>query len=860
MIKFIPSITPHYYQSAAKAAFYARLKADKLARPIIEMETGSGKSIVLVDISIDAVNWSKRVLHLTHSETLVDQNSKALIECTDGHIDLSICCAGIKSYDLSGQVVFASIQTLANRLADMRAFDLVIIDECFSGETLISTPSGHKKINEVSSGDIVYNAVGTGVVSSTSVKQCDTIYKVRLSNGKEIKTTNNHPIFTEHGWTRVEKLEKRNCVFSIQDMRRMRKKNNSNSTKRKDCSKINVSYNPFLLNFLLEKERECYVGGWRKRKNERDIKKNWSQTNNPWRQWKRINRATKTHGRNFRNGVGNRATNKNECGASEWCLSELLQGRYWKQGFENSYRDGWGIAQWKKKIARPEKRQFSKIARVESIEIEKSGSTTPMYNLQVSGHPSYFAGGILVHNCHLISVYDDTQYQKVFADLMQKNPNTRFLGLTATPYRLKQGWLYWAVVKRGEDKPTPPFFTDICYKTDTNQLIKDGYLAEPVTRAIAVSVDLKGVTVAANGDYKQAEEGAATAKIIPSAIKEIIATNAECKRGKTIIFASTIENAELVVHELHCYGIKCALVVSKNYDDFEEIDEHGKPLTDKKESLSWFSEPIDYDNPRYLVNVGMFVAGVNVRDIDHVVLLYATMSNSKLKQTVGRGFRAATGKKDFIVSDYGTNFSRLGTIDNPIIKASGNGECPTKQCQAVINVINSVEIACNAYNQLTAKKCCECGTEFYIVGGNDKYTPLAEAAPLLTSQQEIIEYYAPVESFSFAEHTSNNGNKSLKLTFWAENNELIASHYFSIRSDKTGWKNHNLELLKGFFYDEQDFYKNKKLFENGDLFEVAQVLNASYEMACKPIKGVKYKQDGRFKRITDIELEEIEND
>lgn len=588
MLRLNTHITPYYYQNAAKVAFYSRLKADKLARPIIEMETGSGKSIVLVDISIDAVNWGKRVLHLTHSETLVDQNSKALINCSDGHIDLSICCAGLKSYDLSGQVVFSSIQTLANRLADMRAFDLVIIDEC-----------------------------------------------------------------------------------------------------------------------------------------------------------------------------------------------------------------------------------------------------------------------------HLISVYDDTQYQKVFTDLMLKNPKTRFLGLTATPYRLKQGWLHWAVVKRGADKPTPPFFTDICYKTDTAQLIKDGFLAEPITRAVAVSADLNGVTLATNGDYKSSEEGAEMSKIIPAAIKEVIATNSECKRGKSIIFASTIENAELIVHELHYYGIKCALVVSKNYDDFEEIDEHGKPLTDKSESLAWFSEPIDYDNPRYLVNVGMFVAGVNVPDIDHVVLLYATMSNSKLKQTVGRGFRTAKDKENFIVSDYGTNFSRLGTIDNPIIKASGNGECPTKQCQAVIQVIDEIEIKCNAHNLLTAKQCCECGAEFQIAGGNDKYTPLAEAAPLLSYQQADHEYYSPVTEWDFSEHTSNKGGKSLKLRFF-NGDEHIGNHWFQIRADKSGWRAHNIELLHGFFYDDRDWFRYKPMFESESIETVATNLNAHYEMICKTIIGVKYKKDGIFVKIVDIELQELE--
>ena len=588
-IKLKDGYVLRYYQEEAKQSAYKAFKENKQSRPMLDIPTGGGKTSILISMSVDAVNWGKRVLHLTHSETLVKQNSDSLVEWVDGHIDLSVCCAGLKSYDLSGQVVFASIQTLANRLNDLRAFDLVIIDEC-----------------------------------------------------------------------------------------------------------------------------------------------------------------------------------------------------------------------------------------------------------------------------HTISVYDDTQYQKVFSNLILKNPNTRFLGISATLFRLKQGWLYWAVVKRGDDKPTPPFFTEVAYKTDINRLISEGYLAEPITRAVAVSADLNGVTLATNGDYKSSEEGAAMAKIIPAAIKEMIATNAECNRAKTLIFASTIENAELIVHELHYYGIKCALVVSRTGDTFEEIDEHGRPMTDKKESLAWFSEPIDYDNPRYLVNVGILTTGFNVCDIDHVVILFATMSNSKFIQIVGRGMRIAPNKKNCIISDHGTNGTRLGTLDNPIIKASGNGECPTKQCQAVINVINNVDIICNAYNLLTAKKCCECGAAFEIVGVNDKYTTLAEAAPLLSYQQEQIEYYAAVASHHFAEHTSKSGYESLKLIFYNDNDELIGTHYFSIRADKLGWKQHNLSLLRGFFYDERDYWNNKNLFEDGTLYDVATTLNASYDMLCKPIKGVKYKKEGKFYKVTDIDLEELD--
>jgi hypothetical protein len=47
------------------------------------------------------------------------------------------------------------------------------------------------------------------------------------------------------------------------------------------------------------------------------------------------------------------------------------------------------------------------------------------------------------------------------------------------------------------------------------------------------------------------------------------------------------------------------------------------------------------------------------------------------------------------------------------------------------------------------------------------------------------------------------------------------------------------------------------MFKTADLSTVADILNRSYDMACKPIIGVRYKKEGRFNKIIDIDLEEL---
>lgn len=110
-------------------------------------------------------------------------------------------------------------------------------------------------------------------------------------------------------------------------------------------------------------------------------------------------------------------------------LPVCVQSGSWSSGQETSDRSGRTESQCEgSKGEGQEKRQAVKEAWVESVTSIESESGRRVYNLEVEGHPSYFAEGVLVHNCHgsgAISYYRTVLQFKC----------RYVLGLTATPDR-----------------------------------------------------------------------------------------------------------------------------------------------------------------------------------------------------------------------------------------------------------------------------------------------------------------------------------------------------------------------------------------------------------------------------------------
>jgi len=164
------------------------------------------------------------------------------------------------------------------------------------------------------------------------------------------------------------------------------------------------------------------------------------QTTNKRRQWKTHAQTTCSLIHFIREKLESGISNKNISKSREW-FSYLLQSRFSIAQQKNMDRSRWmGAPNSGRNKKRPEKNKISENIRVERVEIYQRRSNgqskksnkqnTTVYNLEVSGHPSYFAEGVLVHNCHYLK-NRNAKRTKAVIELGKKFK--QFIGLSGTP-------------------------------------------------------------------------------------------------------------------------------------------------------------------------------------------------------------------------------------------------------------------------------------------------------------------------------------------------------------------------------------------------------------------------------------------
>ncbi|WP_419188498.1 helicase-related protein [Stieleria bergensis] len=324
------------------------------------------------------------------------------------------------------------------------------------------------------------------------------------------------------------------------------------------------------------------------------------------------------------------------------------------------------------------------MVRVETVKCE---SPIAVYNLQVSGHPSYYAHGILSHNCHLISRAGDGMYRQFLADCKVINPNVRVIGLTATPFRLDSGMIC----------SPDHFLNSVCFEIGIKKLIRDGYLCPLISKAGVNRADFSGVHMRA-GEFVSEEVDALAGdeSLVSAACAEIVELTAD--RRAVLIFATSVAHGQQVVETLrNNHGIECGFVTGQT------------PAAERDEILGRFrgdasNELFGQEPLRYLCNVNVLTTGFDAPRVDCVVMLRPTMSPGLLYQCVGRGFRLHPDKQNCLVLDFGGNIERHGPIDQikPKEKQSRSGQMPpAKECEK-----------CHALVACGYANCPECGHPF----------------------------------------------------------------------------------------------------------------------------------------------------
>lgn len=581
----IPKLYPHQQMAVDNVNRY--LKSHRYA--LVELAVGLGKSYIISTLALQY----KRAVILQPAMELVKQNHEKLDVAGLSSTMIDSAHKG----DWSADYIYTTPQTLSKNMDKAIEPEIVLIDECLTGDTMVQTLDQEKRLDTICAGDIIMCATGPGKVVATSKKYTNKLYKVRLSDGRIIKGTGNHPVFTERGWVRLDNLEVRENIFSIQDMSSLWKKIPSNGQQNK---RIAVSQQKILQSVLLKERQSTSTQPCRQ---ARYIKQDFEsqQVCESWRQWETSAKSSARLAKNSWRRLGVRIRNK-DWALSGWkWLSDLLQGRYWKSSVENCNRNRWAQpSKSSKESNRQKENGFSTTAWVESIQIEEQRVPVPVYNLQVSGHPSYFANGVLTHNCHMFF------NGKMFAEIFSRWRTCKVVMLTATPYyqvthnAYSDGYM-WSVSETHSIAETLNIAACACIDREYGLAL--GYGCPIQFNKIRVPM-LKAEHLRDRVTYGSMIESHVRY------VKDLIDTMDNC-----IIYCDSIAQAEMLSERLH---IPCVF---------------GK--TPKKQRLQIIDD-LKSGKTKSLLTVGCLKLGFDFPELKNIILLSNFNNECEAEQVIGR--------------------------------------------------------------------------------------------------------------------------------------------------------------------------------------------------------------------------------
>jgi hypothetical protein len=189
-----------------------------------QIATGFGKTITTATLAKLAEKIGRTVV-IVPNKSLVEQTEEDFLnvgldfgvyygdrkEIGKTH---TICTwQSLNILDKKSKISEDEILTITDFLEDVRC---VIVDECFDGDTLITTPQGKKPIKDIKPGDKIINlcektkqykediVIKLHKNLSHSIKE--KMLELEFDNGIKIKVTANHKFLTDKGWIRADEL------------------------------------------------------------------------------------------------------------------------------------------------------------------------------------------------------------------------------------------------------------------------------------------------------------------------------------------------------------------------------------------------------------------------------------------------------------------------------------------------------------------------------------------------------------------------------------------------------------------------------------------------------------------------------
>lgn len=395
---------------------------------------------------------------------------------------------------------------------------------------------------------------------------------------------------------------------------------------------------------------------------------------------------------------------------------------------------------------------------------------------------------LIIDECHRISQDEDTQYQLVLKHLLEQNEQLKTLGLTATPYRMGIGWIYEYHAKGQRMSEETRFFDTCVYELTLRELIRDGYLTQPlVMSALAVQYHFGELELGDSGAFEEDDLLAVLRKskrATPKIIEQVKGLMED--REAAMIFASTVAHAKEIMEYLP--EDEAALILGST------------PQIERDRLIQKFKQK----ELRYMVNVSVLTTGFDAPHVDLIALLRPTESISLFQQIVGRGLRLSPGKTNCLILDYAGNGYDLYAPEVGSPRPNSQSEpveviCPQcgfgntfwgkvdadgaliehygRKCQGVADLygertpcdfrfrFKSCE-HCNAENDIAARQCHTCDQ------------------PLIDPDKKLREVlgmrHAKVircGGMQLQRYTNKKGGESLKVTYYDEDGAELTEYF-----------------------------------------------------------------------------------
>ncbi len=289
---------------------------------------------------------------------------------------------------------------------------------------------------------------------------------------------------------------------------------------------------------------------------------------------------------------------------------------------------------------------------------------------------------ILVDEVHMVPPAKSSQYRRLF----DKITHAKVHGLTGTPFRADG---------TGDLAKT---FGPVVYRYTFLDALRDGYVKPlvPVDAGVDEEISTEGLAVV-KGDFDLDEQASRAIKLAPVHAKTVVEVMQKFNRRRVLVFCCNIEHVDKMEAALCRLGAKAVGV-------------HSRSIEGKRDKST---EAFRHGYAEILVSCNMFTTGFDVPDIDYEAFCRATKSAVYYAQGLGRGARITPHAANCLVSDFGGNIQRHGTLDQVMAAPGRLLTCDEELCSGEWETWQNGR-TCPRCKEIhhSAPKCKACGDRF----------------------------------------------------------------------------------------------------------------------------------------------------